>query len=94
MEINLTKTYANGQPVCTLTDTTLTFFYKSGQLKAQGPFVDGKMEGTWKFYRYNGALWEIGNFKNELKHGRWVRYDRDGVVEYDEEFHEGKQVKK
>jgi len=94
MEIDLTKTYANGQPVCALTDTTLTFFYKTGQMKAQGPFVEGMMERTWEFYRYDGALWEIGNFKNELKHGRWTRYDREGVVEYDEEFHEGKQVKK
>lgn len=94
MEIDLTKTYANGQPVCVLAGTTLTFFYKSGQLKAEGPHVDGMMEGTWKFYRADGMLWEIGNFKNEQKHGRWTRYDREGVVEYDEEFLEGKQVKK
>lgn len=92
--MDLTKTYANGQPVCVLTGTTLTFFYKSGRLKAVGPYVEGMMEGTWEFYRENGMLWEVGNFKNEQKHGRWTRYDHDGVVEYDEEFHEGKKVKK
>jgi hypothetical protein len=92
--MDLTKTYANGQPVSVLAGTTLTFFYKSGQLKAAGPFVDGMMEGTWRFYRENGTLWQTGNFKNEVKHGRWTRYDREGIVEYDEEFHEGKKVKK
>jgi antitoxin component YwqK of YwqJK toxin-antitoxin module len=94
MEIDLTKTYACGQPVSALEDATLTFFYKNGQKKAEGPFVDGMMEGTWRFYRYDGALWQTGNFKNEQKHGRWTRYDREGVVEYDEEFFEGKKVKK
>ncbi|MCD8506048.1 MAG: hypothetical protein LRY37_02795 [Alkalibacterium thalassium] len=52
------------------------------------------MEQEWIFYRKTGELWQVGHFKADQKHGRWLRYSRDGEVEYDEQFENGKQLKK
>ncbi len=87
------KHYANGQKVYELTDTTLTFFYKNGNLKATGPFKNELIEGDWIFYRESGQLWQTGSFEHNQKHGRFVRYDKNDEVEYDQTFVKGKLVK-
>ena len=48
------------------------------------------MEGEWVFYRESGQLWQTGNFQHNLKHGRFVRYDKNDKVEYDETFEKEK----
>lgn len=84
------KTYANGQKVYTLKDGKLTYFFKDGTVKSEGPFEDEKMEGEWIFYRATGQLWQVGHFKGNTKHGRWIRYDKENEIEYDEVFENGK----
>lgn len=84
------ETYANGQKVYELQDGKLTYFFKDGKVKSEGPFENDQMEGEWIFYRATGQLWQVGNFKNGVKHGRWVRYDKEDQLEYDEVFEEGK----
>ncbi len=88
------KQYANGQPTYEQSGDTLTYFFKDGKIKAHGASVNGMMEGEWKFYRESGQLWQVGNFKNDQKHGPWIRYDKKGQLEYDEQFEDGKQLKK
>lgn len=88
------KTYANGQNVYELKDDFLTYYYKDGTVKSKGPYLDEKMEGEWIFYRQTGQLWQVGNFKGNQKHGRWIRYSRDNEIEYDEAFADGKIVKR
>lgn len=88
------KQYANGQPTYEQTGDTLTYFFKDGKVKAQGASINGIMEGEWKFYRESGQLWQVGNFRNDQKHGPWIRYDKKGQLEYDEQFEEGKQLRK
>ena len=84
------KEYSNGQRVYELKDEVLTYFYKNGRLKAQGPYINGKMEGRWIFYRETGQLWQEAGFKEGKKHGRWLRYDRNNKAEYDETFNNGR----
>ena len=50
------------------------------------------MEGKWIFNRESGQLWQTGNFKNNEKHGEWIRYDKKGEKEYHVNF--SKQVEK
>ena len=88
------KTYANGQPVYVYDGHRLTYFYKNGRVKAEGPYENELMEGEWLFYRENGQLWQTGHFRGGVKHGAWVRLDREGREEYNEQFADGKQVKK
>lgn len=87
------KFYANGQKIHELTGDQLTYFFKNGKIKAVGPYVDGKMEGEWIFYRETGQLWVVGNFKNNKKHGSWIRYDKNGKTEYHENFENNKVLK-
>lgn len=51
------------------------------------------MEGEWKFYRATGQLWQIGNFKNSIKNGTFMRYDKNDQLEYQENFEDNKMVK-
>ena len=76
------KNYANGQEVYTYHENKLTYYYKNGQIKAEGPFGNNQMEGEWIFYRQTGHLWQIGNFQNGKKHGKWIRFNKDNQEEY------------
>ena len=38
-------TYVNGQKIYELKENRLTFFFKDGKLKADGPFENGMMQG-------------------------------------------------
>lgn len=87
------KEYANGQKVYLLEDEYLIYYFENGVEKAKGPFIEDRMEGEWLFYRKTGALWQVGHFKLNQKHGRWIRYDQKNQVEYDEDFNEGKIIK-
>lgn len=87
-------TYVNGQKSYILEGNKLTFFFKDGKVRAEGPFENGMMQGEWTFYRATGQLWEIGHFMNDKKDGRFIRYDKENKVEYDEVFQAGKIVKK
>ncbi|MBM7868685.1 antitoxin component YwqK of YwqJK toxin-antitoxin module [Clostridium pascui] len=87
------KNYANGQEVYRCSENKLTYYYKNGQIKAEGPFENNQMEGEWRFYRESGQLSQIGNFKNDKKHGKWIRFDKDNQEDYNEEFNDGKIIK-
>lgn len=52
------------------------------------------MEGEWKFYRETGQLWQIGNFKDGMKNGSFIRYNKNDQVEYEENFVNNKILKK
>lgn len=86
--------YTNGQKIFEQQGDILTYYFKDGKVKAQGTSVDGMMQGEWKFYRETGQLWQTGHFKDNQKHGSFVRYDKNDQVEYDENFINGKIVKK
>ncbi|MEX2483876.1 MAG: hypothetical protein WED10_04935 [Brumimicrobium sp.] len=87
------KEYTNGQKTYKLDGNKLTYFFKNGRIKAEGISEDGVMQGEWKFYRETGQLWQVGHFKNNQKHGRWTRYDKEANLEYDETFENGTLIK-
>lgn len=88
------EVYKNVQVAQELKGETLTYYYEDGTVRAVGPYMNGKMQGEWIFYRKTGQLWAVSNFKDDKKHGRWVRYDRNDQLEFDETFDNGKKVKK
>lgn len=87
------KVYQNGQPVYHINEHCLTFYYKSGQIKAKGGFVNQMMEGQWDFYRADGQLWQVGHFLNNQKHGIWTRYKLNYQIEKTQHFEFGKPIK-
>lgn len=86
------QTFANGQPVSSQRGNILTYYYKTGVIKSTGPVLGDKMDGKWSFYRENGMLWQVGNFKAGEKHGAFLQYDKLGQLEYAAEFSSGKEV--
>lgn len=84
------KYYKNGQKTYELSNDVMIVYFKTGIVKAQGPFINKMMEGEWMFYRLSGELWQIGHFKHNVKHGLWIRFDRDGQLEKKENYIEGK----
>jgi len=88
------KTYSNGQVEQRMQGGKLTYFFKDGNIKAEGPIKDNLMDGLWHYYRENGIVWQVGSFKHGVKHGPWVRYDRVGAVEYEAQFEDGKEIAK
>jgi len=88
------KTYKNGQITHKIEDGTLTYYLKSGLIKATGPYINELFEGMWTFNRIDGSLWQIGNFKNNLRHGKWIRYHKDGYIEKEMLFENDKEIKR
>jgi antitoxin component YwqK of YwqJK toxin-antitoxin module len=86
------KKYTNGNNIYKLEEKTLTYYFKNGNVKAKGRYIKNRMEGEWLFYRESGQLWQIGNFRNGIKNGRWVIYDRENRVEDEEEYINGQRV--
>ena len=88
------KHYANGQVVFQLEGNKMTYYFKSGKIKAVGIYENELMEGEWHFFRETGQLWQVGNFMNGRKNGSWIRYGKDDQVEYSEVFVNNQPVKK
>ena len=88
------KNYTNGQQVYEQNGDILTYFYKSGVVKAVGSFVNGLMEGEWRFFLKTEQLCQIGNFTKSKKNGLWIRYDKNDKVEYHENFYNDNKIKK
>ena len=86
--------FKNGQKATLQKGDVLTYFYKSGPVKAKGKYVDDMMQGKWIFNHEDGSLWQIGHFKDNRKHGEWIRYGKAGKIEYHEHFVLGKIVKR
>lgn len=84
------KQFVNGQKTYEQVGDKLTYFFKDGKVKAEGVSINDVMQGEWKFYRESEQLWQVGNFKDNKKNGRWIRYDNQGNLEYEEFFLNGK----
>jgi antitoxin component YwqK of YwqJK toxin-antitoxin module len=87
------KYYVNGQKTYEQVGDKLTYFFRDGKIKAEGISINGIMEGEWKFNRETGQLWQVGNFEGGQKHGSWIRYNKKGKLESDEQFINGKLKK-
>tara|TARA_R110002049_G_scaffold305515_1_gene502327 strand:+ start:106821 stop:106982 length:162 start_codon:yes stop_codon:yes gene_type:complete len=51
------------------------------------------MNGEWKFYRKTDQLWQVGNFKNNIK-GPWIQHDKNEITAYNKDFEAGKIIRK
>jgi|FEC22Drversion2_1045045.scaffolds.fasta_scaffold01622_4 hypothetical protein len=84
---------ANGQPAFGQKGDLLTHVFRTGLREAGGRSVDGAMQGTWRFRRETGELWQVGHFRDGVKHRDWLRLARDGSEERRETFANGRAVK-
>ncbi len=65
-------------------------YYETGELKAQGKYVNGLKIGEWKYFYKNGKVEQVGTYlKNEKPDGEWIWYHDNGKVLRDENFSVG-----
>jgi antitoxin component YwqK of YwqJK toxin-antitoxin module len=73
-------------------------FFPTGELRAEGSYVDGKREGDWTFYfkagkwvwfYENSALWREEYYRKGKEDGPSVEYNREGGVIEQGEFIDG-----
>ena len=89
-ELNNKITYENGDYYIGSSLNNLKhgkgiYYYKNGNIKYEGDFVDDEFEGNGKFYYENGDYY-IGEYKNGLKHGKGKSYNKDGNIFYDGDY--------
>lgn len=66
--------------------------YDSGKILAEGDYdSSGLKSGVWVFYYGSGSLKSQGKYKEDLKHGTWKEWDRNGAV-IEVEYSEGVKV--
>jgi len=64
-----------------------------GNIYKKQSFVKGKPEGKWIEYYQNGKKRAQGFYKNELKNGKWIYWDKDGQIIYTITFSKGIKIK-
>jgi len=66
-------------------------FYPTGELKAEGAFIDGKREGPWSFFFVSGKKEQKGNYRGGLANGSWTWFFESGETEREEGYRRGKE---
>lgn len=69
-----------------------TLFYASdGKRKAEGPYLEGKRHGEWKYYATDSRLEQEGEFRMGEWHGQWRWFHADGSLHRDERYRKGRE---
>ncbi|NPA67598.1 MAG: DUF3352 domain-containing protein [Chlorobi bacterium] len=68
-------------------------YYENGAQKAKMQYDDGKPDGDAEFYYPSGKLKIKAEYKNGLKHGRWIYYDERGKPVGKEKWKKGERKK-
>ena len=61
-------------------------------LRERGTLKDGKPDGPWTFFYYNGQLKRKGNYKNGNEEGLWEEFDENGNLTKTEEYKDGELI--
>lgn len=64
-------------------------YHPNGQLLLDATFAEGKADGEWKYYREDGSLSRIENFKGGRKHGVTISYYQKGHKQIEEYYENG-----
>lgn len=60
-----------------------TYFHDNGQVKQEGNYLNGKLQGKWISYSENGNKVAIGEYNNGVKVGKWFFWTEDTLNEVD-----------
>ncbi len=65
------------------------YFFETGELKAQGKYLDGKKIEEWKYYFRNGQMEQSGSYKKDIPSGKWTWYYENGKLHREEFYKNG-----
>jgi antitoxin component YwqK of YwqJK toxin-antitoxin module len=60
-----------------------TYFHDNGQIRQEGNYLNGKLQGKWVSYNENGNKEAIGEYNNGLKVGKWFFWTNATLNEVD-----------
>jgi antitoxin component YwqK of YwqJK toxin-antitoxin module len=60
--------------------------YDNGKVRFRGANLDGKMHGSWEFFRRDGSPMRSGSFERGKQIGVWRTFDRSGKLLKETEF--------
>ena len=63
-------------------------YYKNGNIKYEGDFINDKREGNGK-YIYEDGEYYIGEWKNNFRHGKGIMYYKNGNIKCEGDFING-----
>lgn len=66
-------------------------YYKGGNIRANGKYVNNLRAGKWNFYRINGKTEQTGSYRNGKINGLWKWYYYNGQLLREEEYFNGKE---
>lgn len=66
-------------------------FFPTGEVRAEGEYIQGLKEGPWKYYYVNGKIEQTGVYKANLSTGQWKWYFADGSIRRDEYYRKGEE---
>lgn len=67
-------------------------YHENGQLKMEGPMVNGKRHGVWTSWYENGLKWSETTFSHGIKSGRTITYYDNGMMRYNGEYDNDERV--
>ena len=66
-------------------------YWKVGEVKAEGRYLEGLKEENWLFYSREGKLDQEGGFRRGQWNGQWKWYYSNGQVHRDERYRKGRE---
>jgi antitoxin component YwqK of YwqJK toxin-antitoxin module len=64
-------------------------FHETGELRAEGAYVNNKRVGPWKFYFKNGQAEQNGTYADGKPDGKWTWYFQGGGLRREENYYKG-----
>ena len=69
-----------------LKDSTWNYYSRDSVLIMSEQYYRGKLNGTTKTFYYDGSIFEVKNWKNDLLHGSWTQFFVDGTVRMESSY--------
>ena len=66
-------------------------YYSTGELKAEGEYLEGYKNGKWRYYFLTGELEQEGSYKKNMVSGAWTWYFKNGAVKREEYYRKGRE---
>lgn len=67
-------------------------YYKTGELKMEGNYNNGKRQGKWISYYKDGTKWAEATYKNGKEYGTKSVYYKNGKVYYTGKMEAGERI--
>ena len=69
-----------------------TYFYKNGQLRIKGNYLDNRKDGFWEFFSLDGSRKKTETWKDGKKDGIWELFNKNGDLIFTETWRDDEKI--